>query len=153
MHIDHLYRFAFVDFFTALQATATLIDPRNSHLDGRQLILQYAGADAIRRGASKGRASDRTQDFRTSKESTREDEKISDKASYASSTAPEPGSFDADKILAKRHKETKEERQRRRESGISHNKRVRPGAALANAQRGRVSIALDAPQGEKKTFD
>lgn len=45
--------FAFVDFDSAHHATAALIEPRNQRLLGRELVLQFAGIDAIRRGASR----------------------------------------------------------------------------------------------------
>lgn len=46
--------FAFVDFHTTEQATAALIQPRNHHLDGRKLVVEYASADAVRRGGGGG---------------------------------------------------------------------------------------------------
>ena len=68
--------------------------------------------------------------------------------------APLPGTFDPDAPLPKKHKETKEERIRRREGqGHEAGRRAKPGAALANAQRGKTGIAIDAPKGAKKTFD
>ena len=43
-------RFGFVDFITTEQATAVLINPRNHHLDGREIVVEYASPDAVRRG-------------------------------------------------------------------------------------------------------
>lgn len=45
--------FAFVDFTTTDHATTALINPRNHHLNGRNLVVEYASADAVRRGAPK----------------------------------------------------------------------------------------------------
>ncbi len=45
--------FGFIDFHTIEQATASLLDSRNTFLDGRKIVLQFASADATRRGASK----------------------------------------------------------------------------------------------------
>jgi hypothetical protein len=45
--------FAFVDFATTEHATSVLVNPKNHFLNGRKLVLEYAGADAVRRGASK----------------------------------------------------------------------------------------------------
>jgi len=42
--------FAFVDFISAEHATAALINPRNHKLNGRQLVVEYASPDAVRRG-------------------------------------------------------------------------------------------------------
>ncbi|KNZ76064.1 Nucleolar protein 13 [Termitomyces sp. J132] len=46
--------FAFVDFKTTEDATAALINPKNHRLNGRDLVVEYAGPDAVRRGAPKG---------------------------------------------------------------------------------------------------
>ena len=43
-------RFAFVDFTSIEHATAALINPRNHRLNGRDLVVEYASADAVRRG-------------------------------------------------------------------------------------------------------
>ncbi|WFC96105.1 Nucleolar protein 13 [Malassezia brasiliensis] len=45
--------FAFVDFVSTTDATKALLEPRNGRLLGRTLQLEYAGVDAIRRGASR----------------------------------------------------------------------------------------------------
>lgn len=47
-------RFAFVDFSTTEHATSALINPKNHHLNGRDLVVEYASAEAVRRGAPKG---------------------------------------------------------------------------------------------------
>ena len=49
-------RFAFIDFESTAKATAALLEPRNGRLLGRELIREYAGVDAIRRGARRHRA-------------------------------------------------------------------------------------------------
>ncbi|KAI9447990.1 hypothetical protein H4582DRAFT_1803052 [Lactarius indigo] len=46
--------FAFVDFTSTEHATAALIHPKNHHLDGRKLVVEYASADAVRRGGGAG---------------------------------------------------------------------------------------------------
>ncbi|KAG2013138.1 single-stranded DNA binding protein [Coprinopsis cinerea AmutBmut pab1-1] len=45
--------FAFVDFSSIDNATSALINPKNHHFNGRDLKVEYAGADAVRRGAAK----------------------------------------------------------------------------------------------------
>ncbi len=142
--------FGFVDFHTLDQATASLIDPRNTFLDGRKLLLQYAGADATRRGASK------TQ--KTRLDAPRENKKVGfmrkrprdqySQPEEAQQEAPAPGSFDPDAPLPKKHKETKEERAARR---AGPQRRAKPGAALANAPRASVGIVQST--GTKVTFD
>ena len=42
-----------MDFTSIDHATSVLINPKNHHLNGRELVVQYAGADAVRRGAVK----------------------------------------------------------------------------------------------------
>jgi len=43
-------RWAFVDFTSIEHATAALINPKNHRLDGRSLVVEYASAEAVRRG-------------------------------------------------------------------------------------------------------
>ncbi|PWN48834.1 hypothetical protein IE53DRAFT_306582, partial [Violaceomyces palustris] len=140
--------FAFIDFHTPAHATRTLIDPRNSYLDGRKLILQFAGADAVRRGAPKGSAAASSQHSKP-----------------RSTDAPAPGSFDPNAPLPKKHKETQEERRARRamvnggsdprqrqrgSADVRPPRREKPGAALANAKR--ESLGIVASQGNKISF-
>lgn len=126
-------RFAFIDFHSSAHATATLLDTRNNFLDGRTLILQYAGADAIRRGAVKGSGSKATAK-RHSKLKNGDSGSFSNTNSGFNDVnveaataieseskpfvpvgpAPIPGSFDPDAPLPKKHKETQEERAARR---------------------------------------
>jgi RNA recognition motif-containing protein len=149
--------FTFVDFHTPAYATATLIDARCHTLDGRALILQYAGADAIRRGAVKGKmgAGNEPVGRRPDRRDRRPHPAV-DFAALAES-APAPGSFDPEAPVEKRHKETREERALRRQKEDAadggRKRRQKPGAALAQAQRGKTAIATDEPQGQKITFD
>lgn len=152
--------FGFLDFHTIEQATASLIDPHNTYLDGRKIILQYASADATRRGASKTQKSaieskmsrprnELKVGFRKRPARREENEERKEEA------APEPGSFDPNAELPKKHKETKEERmaRREREGGArgGGGRRAKPGAALANAQRASTGIVQST--GVKVTFD
>ncbi|KAF8514847.1 RNA-binding domain-containing protein [Hysterangium stoloniferum] len=50
---------AFVDFHNVEDATAVLINPRNHNLDGRKLVVEYASAEAVRRGGGPGAKSHR----------------------------------------------------------------------------------------------
>ncbi|SOV05919.1 related to RNA-binding protein rnp24 [Ustilago sp. UG-2017a] len=170
--------FGFLDFHTVEQATASLLDPRNTLLDGRKIILQYASADATRRGASKTqktlianrrpnelrvgfqrknqmprRAKGETSNRWTRRSSKGEGEEEEEKEEEKE--APIPGTFDPNAPLPKKHKETKEERMARRAAGGAREReketRARPGAALANAQR--ASVAIMQSTGTKVTFD
>lgn len=46
-------RWAFIDFYTTAQATQSLIDGRNHYMNGRTLTVEFASADAVRRGGGK----------------------------------------------------------------------------------------------------
>ena len=46
--------FAFVDFTSIEYATSALTNPKNHHLDGRKLLVEYASPDAVRRGGGNG---------------------------------------------------------------------------------------------------
>lgn len=165
--------FGFLDFHTIEQATASLIDPRNSFLDGRKIIVQYASADATRRGASKTQKSLITNTsakkpnelkvgFQRNKPKYDADgnriprsDEGRDGQRGKEKEAPVPGSFNPNAPLPKKHKETKEERIARRAAREARTgeiqKRARPGAALANAQR--ASFAVVESTGTKVTFD
>ncbi|KAJ7724883.1 hypothetical protein B0H16DRAFT_1736458 [Mycena metata] len=52
--------FAFVDFTSIEHATSVLVNPKNYTLNGRKLVIEYASADAVRRGAPKGKREDGT---------------------------------------------------------------------------------------------
>lgn len=45
-----IYRWAFIDFLSPDQATASLLNARNHSLHGRELTVEYASLDAVRRG-------------------------------------------------------------------------------------------------------
>lgn len=180
--------FAFVDFHTPTYSTASLIDPRNYRLDGRELTIQFAGADAVRRGAPKSAIRDGTAarggrgggrggrgggDFAPrgppraggsyeeyKKGPPREkrvwgaegDDSVAAEGGRASAPAPVvlPVSDNPN------HKETQAERKARRErdgKASKDTRRATPGAALANAQRGKTAIDLSGEAGKKVTFD
>ncbi|KAL0950098.1 hypothetical protein HGRIS_010099 [Hohenbuehelia grisea] len=46
--------FAFVDFVSVEGATSALVNPRNHTMDGRKLVVEYASAEAVRRGGGLG---------------------------------------------------------------------------------------------------
>lgn len=168
--------FAFVDFFTPAHATATLIDPRCTRLDGRDITLQYAGADAVRRGAVKGSAAASAGTHsgdRAHKSGARPwaygGERPAKRArddAYAEGAeqteeflgpAP-PKHFDPDAPVEKVHKPTREERLAKRAADAAAGRggpqrRAKPGAALANAQRGQTGIVTEGTPATKITFD
>lgn len=135
--------FAFVDFDSAHHATKALIEPRNGRLLGRTLQIEYAGLDAVRRGASKDLLPDYVPTRRrrrpassTNTEplgqaaSVREDEGETDTAPAASVAAPATPA------------------PRRR--GSAAPRRIRPGAANAAAPRQAYGIVPS--EGKRTTF-
>lgn len=134
-------RFAFIDFESTAKATAALLEPRNGRLLGRELIREYAGVDAIRRGASKDQLPEhlrkqarRGRWGRAAHASTGQDDGAED-AGYAGE-APDTDPPAAHGAPAQRR------------DGWA---RARPGAANANAPRQGASI-LPA-QGRRTTFN
>ncbi|KAJ4479105.1 hypothetical protein J3R30DRAFT_3657179 [Lentinula aciculospora] len=51
--------FGFVDFSSTDNATSALINPKNHHLNGRNLVVEYASADAVKRGPNKPKSAPR----------------------------------------------------------------------------------------------
>jgi hypothetical protein len=154
-------RFAFVDFASTEHATAALIHPKNHRLDGRKLVVEYASADAVRRGGGRGH-----KPKRTSTEGPRE--------SHARSKKRDSAMMGDDDTNGKSDTETtitsskpQEERSTaaagaRRRSGASAKRKVvdygkhrksrpAPGAALALAKREQVAIVPS--QGRRIKFD
>ena len=151
-----LSSFAFVDFMTIEHATSALINPKNHQLNGRNLIVEYASPDAVRRGAPKGKSSDGpTAKDRRNRLPTRP---YRDFRSNSSFTQPKEGSdadvgkfpvADSDSM-----NHTSSANERITSKGDVRHKgpktRPRPGAALALAKR--ESAAILPSQGRKITF-
>jgi hypothetical protein len=154
-----LYRFAFVDFTSIENATAVLINPKNHHLNGRTLVVEYAGADAVRRGAPKsakpvdrpehkgrgGRRPPRADNprYRTDRPPKQAEEQP-EAVETAATVEPRQNkpwdgkdrSTKGDNVDGVRHKGPKT--------------RPKPGAALALAKR--ESVAIVPSEGKKITF-
>ncbi|GLB34101.1 putative RNA recognition motif containing protein [Lyophyllum shimeji] len=158
--------FAFVDFTSTEHATAALINPKNYQLNGRKLVVEYASADAVRRGAPKGKREDgstappKKRDAPPhSKRSERPDRKPRrdefssrphEKAANEDAEAT-PASAAAEESAKKRSydaKRTTSAGEGRREKGPKS--RPKPGAALALAKR--ESAAIVPSKGKKITF-
>ncbi|KAJ7591487.1 hypothetical protein C8J56DRAFT_935691 [Mycena floridula] len=151
----HCKGFAFVDFTTIEHATSALVNLKNHHLDGRDLVVEYASADAVRRGAPKG---PRPAGDATSKPPIRDP-----KAKYTKEgrpprhprTAPppkaakveiqEPATVEQPRLRVARPAEAP-----RREKGPRS--RPKPGAALAMAKRQSAAILPSTGPSKKITF-
>lgn len=154
---------------TVEHATSALINPRNHHLNGRKLVVEYAGPDAVRRGAPKGKGDgvfkgsraarperiwggDKSTAPRKSGGAQDQDQEHDGEvpggrgegetvgASAAGEEAPSKRSWE--------HKETSQLNKDGRHKGPRS--RPKPGAALALAKR--ESIAIVPSQGQKITF-
>lgn len=149
--------FAFVDFTSTEHATTALIHPKNYQLDGRKLVVEYASADAVRRGGGAGhkprKKSTEVHSEGRSRRATRDsvaDDEVNEKGS--TTTAPSK---------AQREKSTAANRQcdTFAKSKVTNGTRMRkakssrptPGAALALAKREQVAIVPS--QGRRITFD
>ena len=149
-------RFAVVDFTSIEHATEALVNPRNHRLNGRDLVVEYASPDAVRRGGGpRNPKGDRDQKSRSG--SGRAPQKGSVNGPYtkqqrrpwhaeqeddvevaeipAEATATTPRSWRPDRAGHDRR---------------PHTRRPRPGAALADAQR--QSAAILPSQGQKIVF-
>ena len=114
-------RFAFLDFITPQHATAALVDPRNFSLDGRTLKLEFASADAVRRGGNLPKPS---KDGAASAQSHSKSERGPKKSESGAA------------IDTAAELETSRKPSRAHGRGV----RQRPGAALASAQREQARI-------------
>jgi len=150
--LNVLSRFAFVDFTSIEHATTALINPKNHHLNGRTLVVEFAGADAVRRGAPKsakpvdkpehkGRGGADNPRYRTDRppKNIEEQPQMVETAVTAEPKKAWDGKNRAaksDKLDGARHKGPKT--------------RPKPGAALALAKR--ESVAIVPSEGKKITF-
>ena len=157
--LNVLYRFAFVDFTSIEHATAVLINPKNHHLNGRTLVVEYAGADAVRRGAPKSaKPVDRSEHKgRGGRRPPR-----ADNPRYRTDRPPkqaeeQPEAVETAATVEPRQKKPWDEKDRSTKAdnvdGVRHKgpkTRPKPGAALALAKR--ESVAIVPSEGKKITF-
>jgi RNA recognition motif-containing protein len=157
----HPPRFAFVDFTSTEHATAALIHSKNHQLDGRKLVVEYASADAVRRGGGPGhkprKKSTEVRGEGHSRRKTRDsvvDDEVNEKGSTTTKTITTPSKAQKEESTAgDRRSDTSAKSKvpigtRTRKSKSS---RPTPGAALALAKREQVAIVPS--QGRRITFD
>ncbi|KAG0703849.1 hypothetical protein DFH29DRAFT_802771 [Suillus ampliporus] len=144
--------FAFLDFTSTEHATAALINPRNHRLNGRDLVVEYASADAVRRGGGprvqqsehKGHPGKRhgdQQDDAESRQRSRSRPRRRDEDEKAHRAQRD----DAESTTQRNQKEAPRHIKADRSRG-----RPKPGAALAQAPR--ESAAIIPSQGQKIVF-
>jgi RNA recognition motif-containing protein len=150
-----------VDFTSIDHATSVLINPKNHHLNGRDLVVQYAGADAVRRGAVKTKPVDGaapkkgrrplSAGYKPKRPRPQGESSSADKEPTRKHKETKPVEDDSDSFKVKR--ENPDEDQRTSKDGVRHKgprTRPKPGAALALAKR--ESAAIIPSQGQKITF-
>ncbi|KAG6891718.1 hypothetical protein C0992_010121 [Termitomyces sp. T32_za158] len=154
--------FAFVDFTSTEHATAALINSKNHRLNGRDLVVEYAGAEAVRRGAPKGgkredgpvpSSSKRQRDVPPhSKRAERPERKPRHDQDEVKAQDP----VDEEKEGHNVHDKAQDHREERKTFAGKERKekgprsRPKPGAALAQAKR--ESAAIVPSKGNKITF-
>ncbi|KAG2073617.1 hypothetical protein BDR04DRAFT_1049907 [Suillus decipiens] len=140
--------FAFLDFTSTEHATAALINPRNHRLNGRDLVVEYASADAVRRGGGPRLPSEHKSGPK------RHGGRQPDAESHPRSQS-RPGRRNEKEHSIQQDDTTESIRQKQKE-GPRHVKtdrvrgRPKPGAALAQAPR--ESAAIIPSQGQKIVF-
>ncbi|CAL1701000.1 unnamed protein product [Somion occarium] len=139
---------AFADFTNTEAATAALTSRKAFYLDGRQLVVEFASPDAVRRGGYRSDARDK-KPIRS--DSAQDNERPKRKA--FGEEGDESKAHDAeDKPWKRRH--TDDERSERRRTTTKDGRpkfRPKPGAALALAKRQEVAIVPS--QGKKTVFE
>lgn len=139
--------FAFIDFDSATLATKALIEPRNSRLLGRSLQLEFAGQDAVRRGASKDLLPDYVPTRRRRRSHAADSKEMDSMEGDASADAnkqnddadaDQGGTAHWDASVSRRKQSTQP-------------RRVRPGAANASAPRQTYGIVPS--EGKRTTFE
>ncbi|GAA6010036.1 hypothetical protein JCM11491_005839 [Sporobolomyces phaffii] len=156
---------AFVDFHLPAQATRALLNLHNHSLNGRTLNVEYASAEAVRRGGLGTRAVSKANGAARARGGDDEGERPgrggekrkgrdwddSDMAGAAAAAAA--GSFYDGPPAARRapRGDGFGERPRREERPGKGGERAKPGAALAMAQR--ASEAIVQSTGRKTTFE
>ncbi|KAL5508456.1 NOP13 [Sanghuangporus vaninii] len=151
--------FAFVDFASTQHATAALTNPANHFLDGRALIVEYASPEAARRGGYRPGAEKAAQKKEREMKMKEKESKRAGKDKYndwKKKLKPVRGSGEdaeqprAEVVEAREEREPEAERPRTDVDGTNTNKargakllkekRQKPGAALASAQREKYAI-------------
>jgi len=146
-------RFGFVDFASIDYATSALINMKNHFLDGRNLTVQFASADAVRRGPNKPVIPAGTSSTRKPRIPAADP-----KAKYNNRRGKPQSSFTQDKETnddvpaAEADEKEKTEQPRGQKPPAKSFGRPRPGAALALAKRQSAAIVPAAGSSKKIVF-
>ncbi|KAI0751619.1 hypothetical protein C8Q80DRAFT_1251708 [Daedaleopsis nitida] len=137
---------AFVDFTSTEHATAALTNPRNHHLNGRKLVVEYASPDAVRRGGGGPPRGPKDKDMDTGGSQRQGPKRDRPARPQPHAYAGEAG----DGELRPPAKRRRAEGDDRDHSAGRPRPRTKPGAALALAKREEVAIVPS--QGKKIVF-
>ena len=124
-------RWAFLDFYNTEDATSALLDTRNHHLDGRKLVVEYASAEAVRRGGGPG--------AREHRDITQTRNRVRSEPKYEGKTQGMPTAENLEDQGEPPQKKARTFNGKERERGAKA-RRTKPGAALALAKREKVAI-------------
>ncbi len=141
MHVSD-NRWAFVDFTNTEHATSALTNPRNHHLNGRKLVVEYASPEAVRRG---GGGPPREKKPREGGQVAKRERP----ARHDQADAEDGNEAEQPERPAKKRRVVGEDQAKGREKG-RRVARSKPGAALAMAKREDPSIVPS--QGTKIVF-
>jgi RNA recognition motif-containing protein len=138
-----------LDFEETQYATEALTTPRNHSLNGRALVVEYASADAVRRGKIQRERETEGPAKNRSSRRPQKSERIAAKAA-ARKTILEAATTTRDKQEDAGQMDVSEPSQERsslpgknariQKVGRNRTSRLKSGAALANAQRENVAI-------------
>ena len=153
---NDIFSFAFVDFTSIDHATAALINPRNHHLNGRDLVVEYASPDAVRRGGLKvgGAIPYKRRPLSAGYKKTRGRKKAADESATA-----QDGDGAKNSTTVRKHGHTGKKSEKVKSSTgtvgegdqwKSQKSRPKPGAALAMAKRETAAILPS--EGKKIVF-
>ncbi|KAI1789545.1 hypothetical protein LXA43DRAFT_1062781 [Ganoderma leucocontextum] len=131
---------AFVDFTSTEHATSALTNPRNHHLNGRKLVVEYASPEAVRRGGGGPPREKKPKEMATKRERP---------ARQNLAGAEEGNEAEQPEHPAKKRRVAGEGQAQGRDKG-RRVARSKPGAALAMAKREDPSIVPS--QGKKIVF-
>lgn len=146
--------FAFVDFTSIERATNALINPRNHRLKGRDLVVEYASPDAVRRGGGGPRIAKPEQQGKKDKNHSKDEQKTENSPTKRHKRPVKPEHRD-DTTASTAEDKTElatisHEARKRGSEDRAHKRRAKPGAALAQAPR--QSAAIVPSQGQKIVF-
>ncbi|KAF7432756.1 hypothetical protein PC9H_004699 [Pleurotus ostreatus] len=146
--------FAFVDFTSIENATTALINPRNHQMDGRRLVVEYASAEAVRRGGGPHAKTVGTQRGPSKPmRPSRRDQPTHHESDRPTVSNDRKHSLEHEHVVeeqAPKKPRTETGEKVYRTSGKRERVRPKPGAALALAKR--ESAAIIPSQGKKIVF-